>query len=76
MGTSTLDWYIPKQHATITDDEKILPCPANLTFGDDFGETDADPLEPGEWTYFELDTRNIYGSLTVSMTVLDRKSVV
>lgn len=69
-------WYIPKQYATITDDEKILPSPANLTFGDDFGETDADPLEPGEWTYFELDTRNIYGSLTVSMTVLNSKDEI
>lgn len=64
-------WPIPKQSATATEEEKKLPSPANLTSGKDFGEVDAGPLEPGEWTYFELDTRKIYGSLTISMTVLN-----
>lgn len=72
----TTIWPIPKQSAMATDEEKKLPSPANLTSGNDFGETDASPLEPGEWTYFELDTRNKYGSLTVSMTVLNSKDEI
>lgn len=68
-------WPIPQQSATATDEEKKLPASANLTSGSDFSSPSG-PLEPGEWVYFELDTRNTYGSLSISMTVLNPKDEI
>ena len=70
----TAIWPIPRHMSNImTDDEKKLPPNSNLSSGIDFGEADPKPLEPGQWTYYELDTRNTYGSLSFTLKLRNLK---
>jgi hypothetical protein len=54
---------------TVPETEKILVPGKKYISGDHFGQSNSVALEPGEWSYFLVNTRNEYNSLSFQLKI-------